>query len=183
MTLAKYFGAALAVAAMAGFANPLESGVKVGESVSAFEPFHVTGPDKGTNTCPVCKYGATPAAQIWVNGDDLDNVGKLAKNLEARIEKAGSKKLKTFFVFLDPSVESKLPSMAEKLGLKYVALTYVKGPEDEATKTYGINTSSEVKNTVMVYSKRQVLANIVNLKADEKGLKELDSAIDKALAN
>ena len=182
MNLVKFLSVGVAVASICAFTNPLESGVKVGESVSAFEPFHVTGPDKGTNTCPVCKYGVTPAAQIWVNGDDLSNVAKLAKNLEARIDKAGTRKLKTFFVFLDPKVKDQLPGLAAKYNLKNVAFTYVQGPSDEAAKTYEINTSSAVKNTVMVYSKRQVVANMVNLKADPSGLKQLNAAIDQALA-
>lgn len=179
--LTKLLGVAVAVASLSAFTNPLESGVKVGESVSAFEPFHVTGPDKDTNTCPVCKYGATPAAQIWVNGDNLENVGKLAKNLEARISQAGVKRFRTFFVFLDPSMKGQLPKLAEKYGLHNVALTYVKGADDEATKTYGINTSANVKNTVMVYANREVVANMINLKGDEKGLLALNHAVDKAL--
>lgn len=30
----------------------VESGVAVGGRMAAFDPTHVAGPDKGTNTCP-----------------------------------------------------------------------------------------------------------------------------------
>lgn len=30
----------------------VESGITVGNSVTAFDPYHVAGPDKGTTTCP-----------------------------------------------------------------------------------------------------------------------------------
>lgn len=182
MNLAKIFLATTVAGALCAFSFTQESGVRVGESVSAFEPFHVTGADRGTYTCPVCKYGPVPAVQIWVNTDNLVNVGKLAQTLETRIDKAGSRNLKTFFVFLDPKLKTVLPGFASKYQLKNVALLYVQGANDEATKAYGINTSPEVKNTVMVYTKRQVVANYVNLKSDAKGLEALNGAVDKALA-
>jgi protocatechuate 3,4-dioxygenase beta subunit len=39
--------------------NPtkLNSGLEIGEDNPSFTPFHAFGPDKGTKTCPVCKYG------------------------------------------------------------------------------------------------------------------------------
>lgn len=30
-----------------------DTGLKVGDVVPAYNPIHVAGPDKGTNTCPV----------------------------------------------------------------------------------------------------------------------------------
>ncbi len=30
-----------------------DTGLKVGDAVPAYNPIHVAGPDKGTNTCPV----------------------------------------------------------------------------------------------------------------------------------
>ncbi|MCY7362765.1 MAG: intradiol ring-cleavage dioxygenase, partial [Ignavibacteria bacterium] len=34
-----------------------QSGLQIGEDNPSFIPFHAWGPDKGTRTCPVCKYG------------------------------------------------------------------------------------------------------------------------------
>ncbi len=33
--------------------QPPDTGLKVGDFVPAYNPIHVAGPDKGTNTCPV----------------------------------------------------------------------------------------------------------------------------------
>lgn len=33
--------------------QPPDTGLKVGDAVPAYNPIHVAGPDKGTNTCPV----------------------------------------------------------------------------------------------------------------------------------
>jgi protocatechuate 3,4-dioxygenase beta subunit len=172
--------AALAAFCLAAPAS--KSGIPVGGEVLAFQPHHLTGADAGTDTCPVCKYGATPAVQVWVNGDDLSNVGKLAKALDKRIQEAGTSHLKTFFVFLDPSVKAKLPKLAKDLNLHYVAFTYVDGPNTEWAKEYEINGSKSISNTVMVYSNRTVVSNITNLKADKSGLDKLQNAVSEALA-
>ncbi|HBR54654.1 MAG TPA: intradiol ring-cleavage dioxygenase, partial [Flavobacteriaceae bacterium] len=34
-----------------------DSGKSIGESIFSFTPYHAYGPDKGTKTCPICKYG------------------------------------------------------------------------------------------------------------------------------
>jgi len=167
-------------------AHGTKSGPGVGDMVSAFEPTHVTGPDAGTNTCPVCKYGNTPAVQVWVNGDKLENVSKIADTLESAIKMQGSAKLKGFIVFIKPKNESKdmvegqLKMIASKCHLKNVGLVYVDGPKSEPIETYNINTNSSVKNTVLVYHNRKVNANFVNLQGDDSGIMSLKSAMMKA---
>ena len=174
--------AAIPVLALAG---GVTSGVKVGGNLAAFEPTHVSGPDKGTETCPVCKYGMQPAAQVWVNTDDLDNVGKIAATLEGEIAKYGAPKFRAFVVFIPrgdaKDLSAKLAKLATDYKLKNVALTYVKGPKDEPITNYEINTSADTKNTVLVYKDRKVTANMVNLKADKEGLAALVHAIDKTV--
>ncbi len=179
-------GAALAVPAALFAFGGASSGLKVGEMVSAFSPNHVTGPDGGTQTCPVCKYGKTPAVQVWVNGDKPENVSKIADALESSIKMEGPDKLKAFIIFVKPAsvstkaIEGQLKMVAEKCKLKNVALAYVDGPKSEFVGQYKINTSAEVKNTVLVYHDLKVSANFVNLKADEKGLKNLKGAMMQA---
>ena len=164
-----------------------ESGRKVGEEVSAFEPYHVTGVDRGTNTCPVCKYGAEPAAQVWVNGDDTKNVATIAKTLEAAIEKNGLKKFRAFMVFLPAKGESEeatkanLSEIAKENGLSKIALTFIDANSKGAIEEYHINTAADVRNTVMVYANRTVVANYVNLKADDDGVAKLNASIGEAV--
>ncbi len=49
-------GLALMVSALVVWAQqeqPPDTGLKVGDEVPAYNPIHVAGPDKGTDTCPV----------------------------------------------------------------------------------------------------------------------------------
>src|ERR1019366_6995653 len=76
-------GALASAIAISGVANGLspaggmKSGVAKGGVLSAFEPYHVSGADKNTETCPVCKYPTNPAVQVWVNTDDAKNVAAI----------------------------------------------------------------------------------------------------------
>ena len=164
----------------------MKSGPQAGQFLRAFEPTHVTGPDAGTDTCPVCKYGAIPAVQVWVNSDDMANVGKIGTALESAIAKHGARSLKAFVVYMNPAgksteaVAASLKAVAKANNLKNVAFTYLPSPKAEPVSEYSINTDSSVKNTVLVYSNRKVVANFVNLKADASGLADLKSAVEKA---
>lgn len=186
-------GLAVPVLALAAFrtSTPVagaESGPKVGGEVYAFEPTHVTGPDMGTDTCPVCKYGSEPAAQVWVNGDDPANLAKITKTLEGAIAKNGLKKFRAFVVVIPNkgetpnTLKANLSTFASENQLKNVALTFVYGPSKDAIGDYKINTDPSVKNTVFVYADRTVVANFVNLKGDDEGLGKLQASIAKAVA-
>lgn len=169
--------AALAVPVLA--LAPVASGLSVGDMTSAFEPHHVSGPDAGTDTCPVCKYGNRPAVQIWAQPGDAENTMKLAADLDAKVA-ASKHEFKAFVVNL--SMCSKCidatKTMASKTKLKNVGITYIDKGSD-AVEAYKINTASDVKNTVFVYKNRKVVAKFVNLKADKEGLKALNAAIEK----
>jgi hypothetical protein len=41
-------------------AHPLTSGLQVGEAVPSFQPVHVTGPDRGTQACPIARMERDP---------------------------------------------------------------------------------------------------------------------------
>jgi protocatechuate 3,4-dioxygenase, beta subunit len=179
--------AAVAIPSAAFSAKGLPaSGLKPGKLVFAFEPTHVAGPDKGTNTCPVCKYGETPAVQIWVNGDSPANVSKFADALEKAIAKAGPGNLKAFIVAIKPNganrdeFAKKAKSLTNEAHTPHVAVTYIDAT-DSALGDYKISASPSVRNTVMVYSKLRVVASYVNLKSDSTGIAALLKATGKAL--
>jgi protocatechuate 3,4-dioxygenase beta subunit len=177
------------VAAVAGAAlcladSPaLKSGVDIGGALSAFHPTHVTGADKGTNTCPVCKYPTNPAVQVWVNTDDTKNVDAIVSNLEKQAHMYAGKKLKAFVVFVNPSrdsdkaIQTRLEKIASAEHVQNVALVYLPGPQAEPVKEYQINADPQVRNTVFVYKNRTVGTKYVNFVADRKGLESLDAAI------
>ena len=174
------FAMAAALAAIA--ATPANSGLKVGEMVSAFHPQHVSGPHKGTDACPPCTDGNRPQVQVWVNADDAANVTEIARLLnENTISKKGAK-LKTFVIFLtDPSKTKETAKMIEGVAAKTqfndVCMAYLP-KNNEAVGAYKVSTDASVKNTVFVYRDRTVQSKFVNLKADKAGLGELQSAIN-----
>jgi len=169
--------------------NKPKSGLPLGQEVSAFRPTHVTGPDAGTNTCPVCKYGNTPAVQVWVTGDNLDNVGKIARTLESSIQKVGPNKLKGFVIFVKPkdvgikTISIELKQLATTNGLSNVGLLYVDGPTDTPVRAYRINTAGDIKNTILVYHQRHVDANYFNFTPDKANLDSLRQSVMKACAH
>jgi protocatechuate 3,4-dioxygenase beta subunit len=176
---------AVMAAASAVLAFGVNSGLEVGDMTSAFTPTHLSGPDKGTDTCPVCKYGARPAVQAWVNGDSEENVTAIMKTVNGSIDKSKAD-LKGFVVYLTmcEACEGQAASLAKKAEtakMTSIAVTEL-DMKDQAVKAYKVNTDAEVKNTIFVYANRKVVAKFVNLKADEKGLGELKAAIAKAEA-
>ena len=108
----------------------------------------------------------------------------LVKSLNEAMGANKDAQLKAFFIFVsdEPAkLEPELAKLAEKTGANDVALAYV-GSDDGALRAYKINLVPEVKNTVMLYRKKRVTHKFVNLKADEKGLAELKTAIGELTA-
>jgi protocatechuate 3,4-dioxygenase beta subunit len=176
--------AILATSAVMAVALSVRSGLQPGEMATAFEPHHVTGPEKGTDTCMVCKYPFNPTVVVWVTGDTNANIGPIAKRLESHIARLNAsrgprERFKAYFVFVEKSGRAptaRLTSLAEANGLQNVSLTWVPASEP-AVKDYKIDVSPATKNTVLVYEKRKVTANFVNVTGDARSLAKLDRAI------
>ena len=177
--------AILGGAASLAFTPKLNSGVEKGEMLTAFQPHHVTGADRNSDTCPVCMYPQNPAVQVWVNGDDENNARALIRNLEQETVAHKAKKFKAFVVFINPqrqsaaAMKAKLAKIGAEEKVKNVALVYLPGPTDAAVADYKINTAETVKNTIFVYRARKVAAKFVNFTANTANLKTLDAAISE----
>lgn len=168
---------ALGVLALAAFALNANSGLTVGEKVTPFHPNHVSGPLKNSTKCFPCTFQNRPQVQVWVNGDSMENVAAIAKMLDAKMRE--NKEFKALIVFVTNDSEGTakaLKGAAATPGLETVGMAYI-SPKDEAVAAYKINTSNDVKNTVLVYKDWTVAAKMVNLKADAKGLKSLGEAV------
>ena len=149
------------------------SGLAVGQSVEPWTPVHVSGPDKGTKTCPVCNYLSQPAIVIFAK--ENGNTEQLLGEVEKLLAKYSDKKLKGFVAVLDSTPEV-LELMATDQGLKLTSLCYPDaktGQKDLAA--YKVN--GEVENTVMIYKDYKVMGNWVDLKADQVG--PLEAAVAK----
>ncbi len=171
----------LAAAPILGLAA-LSSGPKPGHVVYAFEPFHVTGPDAMTRTCPVCKYGAEPAVQVWVNHESTATIGKIGQTLQNEINVHGLPNFRAFIVFVEPksasrkNIVSHLKAISSKYKIPDVALIYVR-QGDSSLSEYKINTSRNVHDTVFAYKKMKVTQSYINLQANKAGIADLKSAV------
>ena len=148
------------------------SGLLAGTECPAFDPIHVWGPDKGTKTCPMCKYGVrSKGVMIWVN-KNIEELGAIAQRLEAEMAQKGMNEARTFLIYTNPErkskaeVETLLSDFARKNKLQNVALAYVPHVRDRSTAfLYRINPL--VDNTFILYNKRRVTGNFVNLAANQ----------------
>jgi hypothetical protein len=171
-------GSALAAVALA---KGVSSGLNKGEDVSPFHPNHFAGPLANTTYCFPCTFQNRPQVQVWVNGDSMENVAKLASKLSAEMKENEKAEFKALIVFVgegDKAAKAKAAglALAKKEGLKGLAMATI-SPTNEAIKAYKINVAPSVKNTVLVYKNWKVVDKMVNLTADVAGLKTLDGAI------
>lgn len=165
----------------------LLSGPGIGEECPAFDPQHVTGPDKGKSACPMCRYGNQQGVLIWMNSDTWDNIGPLVSSLEAEIKKKGLNRIRVFLMYMNPEhktkadVEELLKAFAKKYGLDKVAVTHIPAPADEETAgLYSINPDKEVRNTVIVYKSRSVFNKVINFNTDPVSVQNLITSVEKA---
>lgn len=173
--------AAVAVVAASALAFAPKSGLNPGENISAFHPRHIAGPMAGTDKCFPCTYQARPQVQVWVNGDNAENVNAITKFLNQEVKENKDKEFKAMVVLVDTGKGiGAFDAWAKGLKDSKVAIAVLPA-SNEAVKAYKFNVSSDVKNTVYVYKNWKVEASMVNLKADEKGLKALDGAISKVI--
>jgi protocatechuate 3,4-dioxygenase beta subunit len=169
---------ALFLAVTAAVAAPIQSGLQPGAEVPAYDPQHVAGPDKGTHTCPVCKYGARPAVQIHVNADSA-NAAALAEKLDHLVASVPKERELVGFVVYVNGEPARLQKLASIRKIRNIGLAYLKdgkdfGPDHQSVYTlYKINPAA--KNTVIVYKDMKVVANFVDLDARDFG--KVESAV------
>ena len=169
------------------FAQTLVSGLGVGEDCPAFDPYHVSGPDRGTRACPMCKYGQQQGVMIWINNNDWQSFSATAKRMEVEISNAGLKKMRVFMIYMNPNqmplaeVMKKLTEISKELKLRQVAVTCISGPTDpHSANLFRINSEKKIKNTVLVYKKRKVFEKFINM--DTTQLDELMLSFRRTLS-
>ncbi|MCE9557549.1 MAG: hypothetical protein K8R88_01220 [Armatimonadetes bacterium] len=169
-----------AVSAVAfAFAGTTKSGLEKGEEVTPFHPQHVSGPLANTSNCFPCTFKNRPQVQVWVNGDDMKNVGAIAKSLEGAMAEYKKNEFKAMVVFVTSDVDATkkvVAGVAKSTGYSNIAMS-VLDKNDAAVKNYKFNTDKSVKNTVFVYKNWKVASKMVNFVADKAGLVSLNSAI------
>ena len=144
-------------------ANPPASGLRPGEQVEPWNPVHVTGPDRGTNLCPVCTYLEKPVVVVFAK--DTTNTAVLATRLEplARKHRAAGLRVVVAVVDIGPDRAKALAADLKFADISLCYLTPKTGPKE--LKAYQIDPAAE--NTVMVYKNYTIAATFVNLPAKD----------------
>jgi hypothetical protein len=138
-------------------AEPLHSGLKVGEKVPTFYVRAITGPLKNKSVCYVCRNGDRPVVMLFVR-QITPELKRLLKGIDAEVDGHRASGLRSFGVFLAGDDKELLPQVQtlafdEKLSLP---LTIAAAPSDGSA---GRTIHPEAAVTVILYREQTVTAN------------------------
>lgn len=161
------------------------SGLNIGEDQPSFIPFHAYGLDKGTQTCPVCRYGRYHGILYFVgNHPDWNEIKNWLQFLEQESEKR-KQYLKVYFIYGNKenynkqSRQTELEKLGIEMNIKNMALTFVPSFTDKATEAYLNKINPEVKNTFIIYRHRSIVDKYTDLKPTTANFKMLSDALNK----
>lgn len=167
--------------------NVLNSGRNIGEDVISFIPYHAWGPDKGTRTCPICKYGWFHGILYFVgNNPDWNDIKLWLTFLEDESKKR-EKHLKVYFVYGNDKdykksdTENELAKLGEELKLEKVALTFVPSFSDSESDIDLNKINSEFENTFIIYKRSRIVDKFVNLKPNKENFTLLSTRLDRTI--
>ena len=162
-----------------------QSGLEIGEDNPSFIPYHAFGPDKGTRTCPVCKYGRFHGIVYFVgNNPNWDDIKKWLTFLEQE-SVTRSKYLKAYFVYGNEKDYNKdtrqkeLENIGVELNLKNIALTFVPSMTDTESEVNLNKINPSVENTFVIFKQRAIIEKFINFKATADNFKIVSSTLDK----
>ena len=162
-----------------------QSGLEIGEDNPSFIPYHAFGPDKGTRTCPVCKYGRFHGIVFFVgNNPNWDDIKKWLTFLE-RESVLRSKYLKAYFVYGNQknydknSRQKELENIGIEFNLKNIALTFVASMTDTESEVNLNKINPSVENTFVIFKHSSIIDKFINLKATADNFKIISSTLDK----
>ena len=163
-----------------------QSGLQIGEDQPSFTPFHAYGPDKGTNTCPVCKYGRYHGIIYFVGNDpNWNEIKKWLTFLDAESVKR-SKYLKVYFVYGNDQSYKKndrqklLENLGKELNIHNTALTFVPSFSDKETQANLNKINPAIINTIIIYKHRNIVDKYINLEPSMENFKIISNSLDKS---
>ncbi len=165
--------------------SALNSGKKVGEDIISFTPFHAYGADKGTKTCPICKYGWYHGILYFVgNKPNWDEIKDWLVFLDSESHKR-KEYLKVYFVYGNEMRYDKdkrmqeLEELGTELGLKKVALTFVPSFNDKTSEVYLNKIDPNAENTFLIYKRSNIIDKYVDLEPNQKNFEKLINRLDE----
>jgi len=164
----------------------VSSGKNIGEDIISFTPFHAYGADKGTKTCPICKYGWYHGILYFVgNNSNWNEIKDWLIFLDRESEKRENL-LKVYFVYGNESNYNKdsrvqaLEKLGTELGLKKVALTFVPSFKDKTSEVYLNKIDPKVENTFLIYKRSNIIDKYVNFKPNQENFKKIIKLLDES---
>jgi protocatechuate 3,4-dioxygenase beta subunit len=165
--------------------NEIRSGLNIGEDQPSFIPYHAFGPDRGTQTCPVCKFGRYHGIIYFVgNNPKWTEIKAWLKFLEQESEKR-KKYLKVYFVYGNDKNynqierQKQLENLGHELNLKNTALTFVPSFSDKNTEANLNKINPNVENTFIIFKHRSIVDKYIDLKPTDENFKLLANILDK----
>jgi protocatechuate 3,4-dioxygenase beta subunit len=169
--------------------NTISSGLNIGEDQPSFIPFHAYGPDKGTRTCPVCKYGRYHGIVFFVgNKPDWNKIKSWLLFLEKE-SIAREKYLKAYFVYGNAhnynkaARQKELEAVGKELGIVKTALTFVPSFSDTESEASLNKINPEAENTIIIYRYRTIVDKYVNLEPSPGNFRLITQTLDKTKGN
>lgn len=165
-----------------------QSGLEIGEDNPSFIPYHAFGPDKGSRTCPVCKYGRYHGIVYFVgNNPNWGDIKKWLTFLEQE-SVTRSKYLKAYFVYGNENNYNKdtrqkeLEKIGIELNLKNVALTFVPSMTDKESEVNLNKINPNVENTFVIYWHRTIIDKYIDIKPTEENYKIIKATLDRTMS-
>jgi len=163
----------------------VSSGLPVGYDQPSFIPYHAYGPDKGSQACPVCKYGRYHGILFFVgNKPDWQDIKKWLLFLETK-SKLRKEYLKAYFVYGNENGYSKdlraheLSVLGNELKIKQLALCYVPSLSDTTTEVNLNQISMDANNTFVIYKNRRIIGKKINLIASKENFAIISDMLNK----
>jgi len=161
-----------------------ESGLSIGQDQPSFIPYHAFGPDKGSRTCPVCKYGRYHGVLFFTgNKPNWSSIKQWLKFLEVSAHQYKDS-LKAYFIYGNEKDyqatdrQELLEAVGKELKIKRTALTYVPSMNDTETEVNLNKIDPNVENTIIIYKHRRIVGKFINLSPTEENFKKIKAVIE-----
>jgi hypothetical protein len=180
MSYTSYFLALCLTGTSTAFADPCESGLKLGQRPGPYSFNVATGPKRGQQTCYVCSTGDKPAIVIF-SRKPSEALGKLITKCDAFVLAQPKDTVQAWMTVLGEKTISldELAKWSKNAGIKTVPVGVFDDPV--GPPTYKLNADAEV--TVLLWVNRKVIANFAfrATELDDAAIKKVVDAFPKLI--
>jgi protocatechuate 3,4-dioxygenase, beta subunit len=168
--------------------DSISSGLAIGEDQPSFIPYHAWGPDKGSRTCPVCKYGRYHGILYFVGKNESDTDLEAWLGFLEEESKRRQKYLKAYLIYVNEgkdlaSNRKKIEVLGQKLHLRHLALTYVPSFEDAESEMNLNKINPIARNTFVIYRYRTIVDKKINLSPEIRNFELIRKILDQTVGD